>query len=466
LIVGGFISKKTLFGLLLIASLLTAIFWSIVARNRSRLPGQLRGTGETLTVAATGDWLRSEPINHADSAFAGVGEIVNAASMGLTNLEVNLLNPKDVPPAEVPGTFRWPYGTFVQAEDLRKLGLNVISLANNRSMAYGPDGMKQTQHILDSVGLLHVGSGMDLQTARLPASIGVAPRHIAVVAVTTSASPEARATDSKGEILGRSGVSAIRYSPDVTVDSATFATLKNLPTATANEPGGDPGRLVLSGMLIKRGAKTVVKFSPEERDVQSVLEQVKRARSTHDVVIVMMHSHEPSNHSQTPAEFVQTIAHALIDAGASLIIGSGPHQLRGVEVYNGGAILYSLGNFSADYKIIGSRASDVYDSNFDLYQFAMGAAVGRQENPPSQFLEPIWWESVIATATYEQGKVKSLRLLPIDLGADLAPSQRGLPRIAALDRGTAILQRLEFLSEQLGTRIRIENGIGIVEVSH
>jgi poly-gamma-glutamate capsule biosynthesis protein CapA/YwtB (metallophosphatase superfamily) len=464
--VGGFISKKTAFALLLAASLLTAFLWSIVTRNRSRLPGQLRGAGETLTVAATGDWLRSEPMDQADSAFAGVLESVKAASMGLTNLEVNLLDPNDVPPAEVPGTFRWPYGTFSQAEDLRRLGLNVVSLANNRSMAYGPEGMKQTQHILDHVGLSHVGNGMDLQTARSPVSIGAAPRHVAVIAVTTSASSESRATDSKGEILGRPGVNAIRYSPDVTVDSATFATLKKLPTAAANEPGVNPGRLVLSGMLIKRGEKTVVKFSPDERDVQSVLEQVKHARSTHDVVIVMMHSHEPSNHSQTAAEFVQTIAHALIDAGASLIVGSGPHQLRGIEVYGGGAILYSLGNFSADYRVVGSRASDVYDSGIDLYQFAIGAAGGLQENPPPQFAEAIWWESVIATATYEQGKVKSLRLQPIDLGADLSPSRRGLPRIAAPERGNTILQRLVFLSEQLGTRIRIENGVGIVDVSH
>lgn len=466
MIVGGSINKKTGFALLLIALLAAAVvWWSIVVRNRSIPPGQLRGTSDTLTVAATGDWLRSEPIDQTDSAFTGVLESVKNVSMGLTNLEVNLLDPKDVPPAEVPGTLRWPYGTIRQAEDLRKLGLNVISLANNRAMDYGPEGMKQTEHILDYIGLSHVGSGVDLQAARSPVGLGAAPRHVAVIAVTTSASSESRATDSKGEILGRPGVNAIRYSPDVTVDSATFAVLKKLPNAAPNAPGGDPNRLVLSGMLVKRGVKTVVKFSPDEADVQRVLEEVRLARSTYDVVIVMMHSHEPGNHSQTPAEFVQTFARSLIDAGASLVVGSGPHQLRGIEMYNGGAILYSLGNFSADDRVIGSRASDVYDSGLDLYQLAIGAAEGPGGNPIPQFEEPVWWESVVVIATYERGKVKSLRLQPIDLGVDLPPSQRGLPRIAAPERGYATLQRLAVLSKHLGTQMRIENDVGIVDVT-
>ena len=35
----------------------------------------------------------------------------------------------------------------------------------------------------------------------------------------------------------------------------------------------------------------------------------------------------------------------MIDAGASLVLGSGPHAIRGVERYHGHMIAYSLGNF-------------------------------------------------------------------------------------------------------------------------
>jgi len=460
-------SKKTLIlSLLGIFLLGAAVWWAVVGRKLSRSPLQLRGPSGSLTIAAAGDWLRSEPVSfgQTDPGFARVLESLKNASMGLTNLEVNLLDPKNVPPAEVPGMLRWPYGTIRQAEDLKKFGLNVISLANNRAMDYGPDGMRQTQQILEGAGLLHVGGGSDLQAARSPVDLGAAPRRIAVIAVTTSASSESRATNSNGEILGRPGLNAIRYSPDITVDSATFEILKKLPSTAPRGAGGDPNRLLISGTPIKRGEKTVVKFSPDERDVQELLEQVKSARSKCDVVVIMLHSHEPSNHSQAPADFVQILAHSLIDAGASLVVGSGPHQLRGIEVYDGGAILYSLGNFTADYRVTDSRASDVYDSGVDLYQVALGAAGTPQEYSAPRFEEPIWWESVVAIATYDRGKVKSLRLQPIDLGVDLPASQRGLPRIASPGRRDEILRRLTFLSKDLGTQIRVENDFGIIDV--
>jgi len=251
----------------------------------------------------------------------------------------------------------------------------------------------------------------------------------------------------------------------VTVDRATFEVLKNLPSAVPGGAGSDPNRLLISGTPIKRGEKTVVKFLPDERDVQEVLDQVKAARSKYDVVVVMLHSHEPSNHSRAPADFVQALAHSIIDAGASLVVGSGPHQLRGIEVYGGGAILYSLGNFAADYKVTDSRAADVYDSGVDLYQFAIGAVATPQRYSSEQSEEAVWWESVVAIATYDRTEIKSLRLQPIDLGAGL-PSQRSLPRVASPERGDEILRRLTSLSKDLGTQLRVENGIGLVQILH
>ena len=44
----------------------------------------------------------------------------------------------------------------------------------------------------------------------------------------------------------------------------------------------------------------------------------------------------------------EAFAHMAIDAGASLVIASGPHVLRGMQFYRGHLIAYSLGNF-ADY---------------------------------------------------------------------------------------------------------------------
>ena len=47
---------------------------------------------------------------------------------------------------------------------------------------------------------------------------------------------------------------------------------------------------------------------------------------------------------------VVRFAHAVVDAGADLVVGHGPHVLRGMEWYKGRLIAYSLGNF-AGYKV-------------------------------------------------------------------------------------------------------------------
>jgi hypothetical protein len=42
---------------------------------------------------------------------------------------------------------------------------------------------------------------------------------------------------------------------------------------------------------------------------------------------------------------VWAFAHAVVDAGADLVLGHGPHRLRAAEIYRGRLIAYSLGNF-------------------------------------------------------------------------------------------------------------------------
>jgi hypothetical protein len=48
----------------------------------------------------------------------------------------------------------------------------------------------------------------------------------------------------------------------------------------------------------------------------------------------------------------RAFSHAVIDAGADLVVASGPHVMRGMEIYRGRLIAYSLGNF-AGYKVFG-----------------------------------------------------------------------------------------------------------------
>ncbi|MDX6566635.1 MAG: hypothetical protein QOE10_2297 [Gaiellales bacterium] len=87
---------------------------------------------------------------------------------------------------------------------------------------------------------------------------------------------------------------------------------------------------------------------------------VHKATTMADLVVVAIHAGaEGSSATHVPkgTEYFlgenrgdsRAFAHAVVGAGADLVVGSGPHVLRGIEQYRGRLIAYSLGNF-AGYK--------------------------------------------------------------------------------------------------------------------
>jgi poly-gamma-glutamate capsule biosynthesis protein CapA/YwtB (metallophosphatase superfamily) len=86
-------------------------------------------------------------------------------------------------------------------------------------------------------------------------------------------------------------------------------------------------------------------------------ELVRQADRWADVVVVTMHAgaegHDrghvpngPETHLGENRGDLRAFAHAVVDAGADLVVGHGPHVLRGLEWYGGRLIAYSLGNFA------------------------------------------------------------------------------------------------------------------------
>jgi Bacterial capsule synthesis protein PGA_cap len=106
----------------------------------------------------------------------------------------------------------------------------------------------------------------------------------------------------------------------------------------------------------------VLAFSPYPwndniNNIPTARELVSQAAGEADVVIVLMHAGaEGSDKTHTPhgSEFAfgenrgdsRSFAHAVIDSGADLVLGSGPHVIRGIERYKHRLIAYSLGNFA------------------------------------------------------------------------------------------------------------------------
>ena len=75
----------------------------------------------------------------------------------------------------------------------------------------------------------------------------------------------------------------------------------------------------------------------------SIAKAVAQARDGCDLLIVNMHWGEEGHREQNARQV--SIGHAIIDAGADLVIGTHPHVYQGVEKYKGKYIVYSLGNF-------------------------------------------------------------------------------------------------------------------------
>src|SRR6187399_1847374 len=97
-------------------------------------------------------------------------------------------------------------------------------------------------------------------------------------------------------------------------------------------------------------------------DPQIGLPLVSQLAATHDIVIVSFHGGAEGNGAEV-LPFAREIfagedrgnvvefAHAMIDAGADIVLGHGPHVVRAIELYRGRLIAYSLGNFATYYGI-------------------------------------------------------------------------------------------------------------------
>ena len=390
-------------------------------------------------------------------------DVVRAATLGFTNLEVNLLDAERARGAETRPAPRWVFGPASQARELRDLGIDLVSLANNHALDFGPEGLTSTRRALDEAGILHAGAGPDLAAARAPAVAGRGARRVALIAVTASASEGSRASRSQQDIQGRPGVSALQYSADVTVDPATYRTLaQSVATLKAGPPPGDR-EMTMFGTRIRMGDRTHVDFVMNVGDEQEILEQIRAARAEAELVIVSIHAHEPSNASDQPAEFLRQFAHDAVDAGAAIVVGHGPHRMRGLEIYKRALILYSLGNFIYQTDGLDFRAADPFDAGQNLYSIAIGAS-GDSGLPASQLDSDWWWESVLVVPRVDRGILAGLKIYPLSLRSESDPARQGLPELAKGARATAILRRFSDLSQQLGTELGLGNGAETLDV--
>jgi len=416
------------------------------------------------TFAAVGDLIYLRPmLATIEARSPDMLALLRNADVTFGNFEQTVFHLptfRGAPAAQSGGT--WMLGEPGVIDDVIAMGFDIVSHANNHATDWGTEGLIETLQRLESAGLVHAGTGRNLSAARAPRYVDGKAGRVGLVAASSTFTPMSRAGDPIGEVPGRPGVNALRTERTTIVSAADLAVLARIAGARGDGP------VKLNGMAYRAGDATAtppaIHYVADKRDTAANLLSVRQAKQNGNFVVFSLHNHEPGNASQTPAGFAVDFAHQVIDAGADAFVGHGPHQLRGIEIYKGRPIFYSLGNFAMMNNSLDAVPADMLEQ----YGVAPGGATTPEllaaRNAVS-FGDPNLYESVIAVSRFTAGQVSELRLYPIDLGVTAHGAARGVPALADAVVGRRILERLQRLSQPFGTTISIEKGVGVVRLT-
>ncbi|MGC4043931.1 MAG: CapA family protein [Armatimonas sp.] len=139
--------------------------------------------------------------------------------------------------------------------------------------------------------------------------------------------------------------------------NSTIRTLEALGIKHAGATKTDVAYLNVRG---KRIAFVAFAHNPVSLNVNNIAPAqaaVRQAAKSADIVVVSFHGgaegaayqnvpHGTESYFGEARGDLRRFTHAVIDAGADLVLGHGPHVVRGMEMYKGRLIAYSLGNFA------------------------------------------------------------------------------------------------------------------------
>lgn len=419
-----------------------------------------------VTFALAGDSLITQKISVFDEPeFTRLINGIRAADVAFTNLEM-LFHDYEAPPSTESG------GTYMRADpailrDILWAGFDMVSMANNHTVDYGIEGLRiNLRHVKES-GIVHAGVGEDLSLARAPGYLDSHVGRVALISCASTYPSQGMAGPARPPVRGRPGLSPLRFTTTYRLDAEAMAALRafmeKLPGPRRNP---DAKTLTFLGNRFEPADKTEIVTAPNEQDLKELTAVIHGARKQADWVVVAVHCHEnfPGNREKPP-QFLETFAHAAIDAGADIFAGSGPHILRGIEIYNGKPIFYSLGNF-----IFQNETLDFFPAeNYLPYGLGPEATPGdfndvRFKNDTTSYpADDKVWISVVAYPAFRAGTLERVELWPIVLSQKKPRPQRGRPVLADGATADQILQHLAELSAPYGTKISIQNGRGTIE---
>ena len=362
-----------------------------------------------LVITAVGDMIFNEKISHLEAPErAGLLRLMQEADIAYGNMEFSLNDRPDLQRPfynfRAPRDFRW---------ELARTGINLVSLANNHALDFGPEGLKECLKALDHSNITYAGAGATLAEARSPGTLELAgfKTRVALLSYMRYWTAKYRSKDASAPSLA-------------TIDPAVI--------------------------LAVRDGKVEKVEGPLESDVKAMEDDIVLARRRNDLLLVSLHNHDVTHHraygiQDTTPPNEQIMFRRAIEAGADMVIGTGPHVLRGIEFHQGRPIFYSLGDFIYQYRTPERIPADViHQRDIEMPRPANVSVFDRRES--REVLE-----SVMVRMTMNQGKLKRIQLLPVTID-DEGPLY-GVPRLASTKRGGEIIALMQKLSAPYGTKI-------------
>ena len=397
------------------------------------------------------------------------------ADVAFTNLEMLFHNYEPYPMAQSGGTYM--RGDPLLAKELAWAGIDMVSRANNHAGDYGVLGMQLTTRYVDEAGIVQAGVGASLAEAREARFLETGKARVALISISSSFAAHMAAGRSRDNTVPRPGLNPLRFETTYELPDESLEELRRMGESLGmfvdmdGEPRGTdedkPGQIRMFNRWFAPAAEAGIRTVANERDVREISAVVSNASRLADYTIVTIHSHEYSSKREINAEFLPVFARAMIDAGADVFVGHGPHVLRGIELYQGKPILYSLGDFMFQNESLLRLPSE----NYERYKLGEDEHIAdfyakRYDNDTKGFPSlPGIWEAVIAVPVFNNGELTELKLHPIDLGFGKPAQVRGRPLLADDELGEKIINDLKRLSAPFGTEIDMRRGVGYVRIN-
>jgi len=348
-----------------------------------------------VSFAVAGDVIPHEPVRASAEAagggvqgwgalFSDVNDVLKGADFGFVNLET------PVAPAHSKGSKPFMFDAPpALPEALKDNGIKIVSFANNHVMDQGWAGFAETRDHLKEIGLQFVGSGDTAEQTWQPLVV-----------------------EGNGIKVGWLGMTRwLNGNRNPDKDDQAHVNFFPYP----GEGGGAPG-------------------AGETR----VLEAVKAAKTQCDLLVVSVHW--GTEYATAPRPEDVEMAHKMLDAGASVIVGHHPHVLQPIETYTTadgrmGVIFYSLGNFLSNQSrnyvdgLMPDKDGDPRDSMIGLF-----SAVRNDYGPAGVKVElghvgmlPAWGEN--NRNAIAAGKSKTPNIHPVLIDREIPKVQAKLEEL-------------------------------------